>query len=815
MKQKSWHTRFLTILLCLLLLPCLPVTADDTETDNLIDSGIDYQESVETISNPGAGYTSTIWYTCKPDNTPVYNPTSNLVLMFIDIGAFSSGMNGTTDSDDNYVDGIDYDLDETFFQNVRATFENCRKNGCTIAVRFRYDASGTDNPEPATFDQVLHHIQQIKDNGLLEDYKDILMFVESGFVGKWGEQHGGKYTSLDYKVKLLDAMLDCVPEEIPVTVRTPNIFASWAGITTAEMADYVAEPGSDAARVGLYNDGYMGSDSDLGTFSNRAAETAWMQKQMLHTYYGGEFSGNLTWAQKYDTYLPENAVPEMYQTHLSYINSNIFSLYKDYTFGEEYDVENVDNSAYYGQTVFQFIRDHIGYRFVIRKSELSQTVTAGTQLQCQFSIENTGFANPLHEMKAEVILERNGEYIQTTVALDPTTWYSCTTTEIPLTLQLPGDLEAGDWNVYLRLSVGDQDYTNSSLRTVHFANANVWNSMLGANYLGSVSITETEDPTLLTQHTFYQVNPDQEVSVSDGARYTTKQVTLVDGQRSSDTEWQSEMQYIATDAGNLYLTNDDQYLYVMAEIQQDAASPVYNLQIFNAETQKRYWIYYQANGYVYFNNGSYEGCICKHVGDCVEFRIPFSAIDAQAGTELSTVRVSIQDSSVDGWSTVGNLITDQSYYITDTFTTYNAPRSMVLQGQETVTLSAFCGMTDVTYQWYQNGDSIPDATASTYTIDEANEQDIGVYTVLITAPSGTQKTVSVCEITDVTDVTNATLLGDVNTDGSCDLLDVVLLQKYLLQIVDASALSIEQADCNPDNQINIIDLLLLKRMILS
>jgi hypothetical protein len=64
-------------------------------------------------------------------------------------------------------------------------------------------------------------------------------------------------------------------------------------------------------------------------------------------------------------------------------------------------------------------------------------------------------------------------------------------------------------------------------------------------------------------------------------------------------------------------------------------------------------------------------------------------------------------------------------------------------------------------------------------------------------------------------VTNATLLGDVNTDGSCDLLDVVLLQKYLLQIVDASALSIEQADCNPDNQINIIDLLLLKRMILS
>ena len=40
-----------------------------------------------------------------------------------------------------------------------------------------------------------YHLRYIRE----EDYKDILMFVESGFVGKWGEQHGGKYTSVDYK----------------------------------------------------------------------------------------------------------------------------------------------------------------------------------------------------------------------------------------------------------------------------------------------------------------------------------------------------------------------------------------------------------------------------------------------------------------------------------------------------------------------------------------------------------------------------------------------------------------------------------------
>ena len=113
----------------------------------------------------------------------------------------------------------------------------------------------------------------------------------------------------------------------------------------------------------------MGSDSDLGTYSNRAAQTAWMEKQMEHTYYGGEFSGNLDWAKKYDTYLPENAIPEMYRTHLSYINSNIYQLYKDYTFGAEYDVTDCF-SVYSGSSRlsvcnsgFQTIETGHGWRY--------------------------------------------------------------------------------------------------------------------------------------------------------------------------------------------------------------------------------------------------------------------------------------------------------------------------------------------------------------------------------------------------------------------------------------------------------------------
>ena len=94
--------------------------------ENLTDSGIDYSESTDTILNPGMGYTSTLWYKCKPNSTPVYAPTGALVLMFIDIGGFSSGINGERDADGNLIEGTgtDYPLDDTFFANLRKTFEN-------------------------------------------------------------------------------------------------------------------------------------------------------------------------------------------------------------------------------------------------------------------------------------------------------------------------------------------------------------------------------------------------------------------------------------------------------------------------------------------------------------------------------------------------------------------------------------------------------------------------------------------------------------------------------------------------------------------
>ena len=771
------------------------VTAEE-ENSALVDSGMNYQESVATINNPGAGYTSTLWYTCKPGETAVKNPTGNLVLMFVDIGAFSSGVNGTTTTTTDaegketsiYTEGTDYDLDEQFFTAMRGTLANCRKNGCTVALRFRYDANGKTNPEPASFDQVLHHIDQIKQDGFLEDYKDILMFVESGFVGAWGEQHSGKYTSLEYKAQLLQAVLDMTPDDIPVTVRTPNIFATWAGIKTSELADWVSEPGTDAARVGMYNDGYMGSDSDLGTYSNREIETTWLGNQTTKTYYGGEFSGNLEWTKKFDTYLPENALPEMYKTHLSYINSNIYSLYKDYTYDKNYDTSGADNSAYYGQTVFQFMRDHLGYRFVVRDCDLSASAEQGSTFEVKFDVENTGFANPIRPQNAQVLLEKDGNYIIQDVDIDPRTWYSCTHSQEDLQIDVPGSLEAGEWNVYLRLSVGNQGVTDGLLRTVQFANPDVWNASLGANKLGSIQITETNDTSKSTKN--------------QTDLYTINSSIVFDGVRSSDTEW-TEANLIAESGDNkLYLSSDDQYMYIGAEVNHGVEKPVWNLRI--EHDGDSYWIYYQSAGWCYYSKGDdHSGFNFKKSANFAEFQIDMSSMNIQAGTTLDKVRIFVQDEG-DSWKGVGELIAE-GYTVSGTFPISSAYQEVSLQENQSYTMQVVTALENVSYTWLHDGQEV--CTDRTLTIDNITKESAGDYTIRITGANGVSQDILLYTIENVYPA-EAVTKGDLNADGIINADDVKLLQNFLHK----REVKIQgDADMNGDGIWNVYDLILLKR----
>ncbi|MBR6996413.1 MAG: DUF4832 domain-containing protein [Ruminococcus sp.] len=790
--MKKLITSLLSAAFIVSALPQIPAASAD---NGLADSGISYTESVETIQNPGAGYTSTVWAVCKPGKTPVYSPTGSLVLFFIDIGAFSSGVNGTTDADGNYVPGKDYDLDQTFFDSWRQTFDNCRKNGCMIAVRFRYDAVGKENPEPASFDKVLAHIKQIKDSKILSDNEDILAYVESGFVGKWGEQHGGKYTTVDYKTRLLSAMLNAVPEPIPVTVRTPDTFANLIGLSRADLADdkyykrysfsdpdVVVDPFPcilDFERVGLYDDGYMGSDSDLGTYADREIETEWLSRVTHNTYFGGEFSGDIDYAKQFNTYLPENAIPEMYKTRLSYINGNIFQLYKDYTFGEEYSVEGIDNSAYYGQSVFQFIRDHIGYRFVVRKAENTAQTAQGGDVRMKFDLENTGFGEVVFPTRQKVMLEKDGVIYSTNVSFNGgAEWDTVRNISNDLSIKLPDSIAPGEWNIYLRITPAVSNIGHTPKYGIRFANDGIWNAQLGANYMGKVNITKSD--TVGTDN--YMVQNGAIVGlVQYSAPVTYDDITVVDGEMSNPREWKEADIIKSAEEQSMSLRADEEAIYVMGKMSNAASAPVYNLEVHSGG--ERYWLYYASDGYIYFDHDSYAGCQCKWKNGMVEFKIPFEVMGLTPGTPVDSIRLFLQDSAND-WKELGDL-TAKNVDIPSKITVYTAEHDIRINTDKAFTLFAETANEDLSCQWYHNGKAIEGATKMTYTIPKPSASDEGSYSVKLTNVSGIETTTNIVNIVKVVGAVpevppqGSDVPGDTNCDGTVELSDAILIMQAL------------------------------------
>ncbi|MCI8589603.1 MAG: DUF4832 domain-containing protein [Clostridiales bacterium] len=538
--------------------------AADTLVDQ-VDAGVieSYTESTETINQPDAGYSSGVWMAMKPGQVVSYNPTTFSVL-FVMMGYYSDGYRSQVGLSNETLP-----LDESFFEGLEKTLQNAKQNGVMVGLRFRYDDAGKKNPEPATWEQLMGHLKQIHDSGLLEKYKDVLSYVETGTVGAWGEQHSGRYTTNAYVAKLTDAYLDMVPDSIQVSVRKPAYFLAWLQLVTGKnitklkmyndgQVALTAEQQAKADRVGLYNDGYMGSDSDLGTFlglgesttaANRQEGLRWLFGNH-RAAYGGEYSGDYKLTLQYPTWQPINAIPEMYYSHVWNINRNVyvnknetelfdtleeaeakkaevegwytkgglsasdaaaqivqqdgkyqltyqFIGYDYYTFTEELAKAanekiggNADLSAYYGQNCYKFIRDHIGYRLVVRDSKMTGgTVQPGETVFMKLAIENTGFSNIIKEKQVEILLV-NGNRVYSIEAddIDPRTWLSGQTANVQKTITLPENISGGTWQVYMRITPYNDLAGDDAKCGSIFANDGIFDNALGGNLIGSITV---------------------------------------------------------------------------------------------------------------------------------------------------------------------------------------------------------------------------------------------------------------------------------------------------------------------------------------
>ena len=387
----------------------------------LVKQSIDTTDAMATLDNFDRGfYTPQVLHLEPSGGKPIEKPYGKLLHLRAEISEFSSNAWLSIDSTGGKRDtvrGVSQDLTEDALNVLQQTFDNIRDFGGHVRVCYDPWYNGRSNVTPA-HEWVLKHVKQLAP--VLSKNTDVIVALEMGMHGAYGEMHSDTSITYDRVAEAVNLMLRNTPPELKILTRTGNYSAKVLGfdnwvvdfhIDGEKFAEIAKAKGDTMYRVGMFNDGYLGTQYDYGTWGAdcktsicREEGVAWLEKYGINTPYGGEA---LTTASGYEVInTPEFLAYEGFRTHTSYLNiqwnNNLIDSWKKTTFKQkdfDYDPARVDSLS-----GFKYINDHLGYRFVLRESWLSDTVGNDGILRAKLRIQNMGFGNLTRKMKASVYI---------------------------------------------------------------------------------------------------------------------------------------------------------------------------------------------------------------------------------------------------------------------------------------------------------------------------------------------------------------------------------------------------------------------------
>lgn len=323
-----------------------------------------------------------------------------LALALIDIGAYRERA-----------------LDQAGLNCISGILDCFVEAGLDVILRIAYDHEGKAmEREPLAFRQVEEHMVQL--GPLLAKYAEHIFVYQGLLVGSWGEMHSSRF--------LITSQLSRLAVELEKNLGTRSFLAVRRPMYWRALNPW-AEGKEDYSRtrMGLFDDGILGSDTHLGTFGTmprREAgwEKAWTAEEELtfeeklcrYAPQGGEAIYEEGASEKRSL---EETVKRLRRLQLSYLNrvhdGRLLELWKGMTWKEKGPWSGVNGYDYIGR--------HLGYRFCVRSVKVN--LPKGDQERCQWEIavENTGFARCYQETKVWLEwTDSRGEICTETISLD-------------------------------------------------------------------------------------------------------------------------------------------------------------------------------------------------------------------------------------------------------------------------------------------------------------------------------------------------------------------------------------------------------------
>lgn len=338
--------------------------------------------------------------------------------------------------------------------------QKLRDAGLKCVLRFAYTDDMTVGDAPLSI--INQHLDQLKP--LFEENKDVIAFVQAGFIGAWGEWHSSSngLATVENETKVLDKILEVLPQDIMVQVRTPGakqqIFNNISPVDST-----IAYTADKRSRVGHHNDCFLSGETDYGTYTNVQADKNYISKEALYVPTGGE------------TCPPEGSFPDcassiatMKLLKWTYLNLDWYQ---------------PTISAWKTSGCFNEFQRNLGYRLLLVNAFLPDKAT-NNSYSFEIVVTNKGYA-PLYNYKKTNLVFKNkesGKIFSFPIEVDLRVCKPNGILTIKKLINLNG-IEKGVYDLYLKITDKSENLSKRPEYSVRLANSNMWEENTGMNNL--------------------------------------------------------------------------------------------------------------------------------------------------------------------------------------------------------------------------------------------------------------------------------------------------------------------------------------------
>ncbi len=379
-----------------------------------------------------------------------------------------------------------------YLQFLEHDFSVLRATGFKTSIKFvyNYPSGGPD----ASLERVLGHLDDLAP--LFERNKDVIAYMEAGFVGCWGEwihssnnlnkPEDGPITEPERKI--LTKILQVLPKERMVAVRFPrHVFTYFGGEVTKPIQPLSATTAfdqTDRSRVGHEENCFVCSDTNGSTY---ALDPDNLVRPFLAA--NNEFVVQEGESGDPESIFPnEPPNPKSRLSECARVETELRSLH--------WSVLGLFNMESPANVIKRWQRDgclenfkrKLGYRFRLTKATIPKSSSSGSTMKLGLTMANDGWARPYNGRAVELVLRMRKTKADTHIAITPPVdarlWLPGPgeTKELVLNIAVP-KLSAGTYDVFLNLPAPEPSIRKKATFSIQLANVGTWEPATGFNSL--------------------------------------------------------------------------------------------------------------------------------------------------------------------------------------------------------------------------------------------------------------------------------------------------------------------------------------------